>query len=241
MRGIKSGPAVKPRKEAMPTILHVNASPRYAQSNSLRLARHFIDSAQAVAAEGYELETLNLFDDGALPAFGRTAAAAKMAVFSGKEQTSEQMNAWEAAREVFDQFAAADAYVFNIPMWNHGVPYILKQWIDIVTQPGWSFGFDPQSGYRGLMLDKLAVAIHTSGVFTPGVPASFGSDFGTTYFADWLKFIGIQDAIHIRFAPTVLNTDVEGSRRVAEAEVGNAAIEFAGKLDAIGTLQLVSS
>lgn len=122
---------------------------------------------QAAGTESFELETLNLFDDSALPVFGHTAAAAKMAVFSGQDQTPEQMNAWEAARAVFDQFAAADAYVFNIPMWNHGVPYALKQWVDIVTQPGWSFGFDPETGYRGLMEGKHAVAIHTSGVYAP--------------------------------------------------------------------------
>ncbi len=224
----------------MPTILHVNASPRYANSDSLRLARHFIDSVQAAGPETFEVETLNLFDDGALPVFGRTAAAAKMAVFSGQDQTPEQIAAWEAAREVFDQFAAADAYVFNIPMWNNGVPYVLKQWIDIVTQPGWSFGFDPESGYKGLMEDKQALAIHTSGVYYPGIPATFGSDFGTTYFADWLNFVGVEDATHIRFAPTVLNADVEGSRQVAEADLSDAAIEFAGKLSAAGSLQLVN-
>ena len=35
----------------MPTILHINASPRYASSDSLRLARHFIDSVQAAGPE----------------------------------------------------------------------------------------------------------------------------------------------------------------------------------------------
>ncbi|PRB41625.1 FMN-dependent NADH-azoreductase [Arthrobacter sp. MYb23] len=221
----------------MPSILHINASPRYANSDSLRLARHFIDSVQVAAPESFEVETLNLFDDGALPAFGRTAAAAKMAVFTGQDQSPEQLAAWESARAVFDQFAAADAYVFNIPMWNSGVPYVLKQWIDIITQPGWSFGFDPQSGYSGLMEGKHAVAIHTSGVYAPGVPAAFGSDFSSTFFADWLNFVGIQDATHIRFAPTVLNADVDGSRRAAETDVSDAALEFAGKLR---SLELVS-
>jgi FMN-dependent NADH-azoreductase len=224
----------------MPTILHINASPRYANSDSLRLARHFIDSVQAAGQESFELETLDLFSDGALPVFGRTAAAAKMAVFSGQDQTAEQIAAWESARAVFDQFAAADAYVFNIPMWNAGVPYVLKQWIDIVTQPGWCFGFDPENGYRGLMEDKQAVAIHTSGVYSPGVPPTFGSDFSSTFFADWLSFVGIDDATHVRFAPTVVNGDVDGTRKAAEAELTDAALEFAGKLSAVGTLQLVN-
>ncbi|NQD90235.1 flavodoxin family protein [Paenarthrobacter sp. CM16] len=221
----------------MPSILHINASPRYANSDSLRLARHFIDSVQAAATETFELETLNLFDDGALPAFGRTAAAAKMAIFTGQDQTPDQIAAWESARAVFDQFAAADAYVFNIPMWNSGVPYVLKQWIDIITQPGWSFGFDPEKGYTGLMEGKHALAIHSSGVYAPGVPAAFGSDFSSTFFADWLNFVGIEDATHIRFAPTVLNADVDGTRRAAENELSDAALLFAGK---VGALELIS-
>ncbi|MFC8040702.1 FMN-dependent NADH-azoreductase [Paenarthrobacter sp. NPDC057355] len=224
----------------MPSILHINASPRYGNSDSLGLAHHFIEAVQAAASETYELETLNLFDDGALPTFGRVAASAKMAIFTGQEQTPEEIAAWDAARNVFEQFAAADAYVFNIPMWNSGVPYALKQWIDIVTQPGWTFGFHPEQGYSGLMQGKQAVAIHTSGVYAPGVPAVFGSDFSSTYFADWLNFVGIQDAMHVRFAPTVLNADIDGTRRLVEGELSDAALLFAGKLNAGRGLELVS-
>ena len=224
----------------MPTILHVNASPRETHSDSLRLARYALDAIQAAAEERFEVETLNVFDDGALPDFGRTAAAAKMAVFSGQDQTAEQIRAWEAARAVFDQFADADAYVFNIPMWNAGVPYALKQWIDIVTQPGWSFGFDPENGYKGLMEGKQALAIHTSGVYRPGVAPAFGQDFSSTFFADWLNFVGIDDATHVRFAPTVLNTNVDGSRRAAEAELADVASGFAARLTSAGILQLIN-
>jgi FMN-dependent NADH-azoreductase len=224
----------------MPTILHVNASPRGSHSSSLELARTFIDSVRDFSGGGVEVETLNLFDSGALPEFGTTAAAAKMAIFTGQDQSPEQIRAWTAARAVFDQFAAADAYVFNIPMWNSGVPYVLKQWIDVVTQPGWSFGFDPEAGYTGLMTGKQAVAIHTSGVYAPGVPAAFGRDFSSTFFADWLEFVGVRDATHVRFAPTVLNSDPEQARLPAVSELDAAAPAFASTLAAAGVLQPVA-
>lgn len=216
----------------MPTLLHINASPRGTRSDSLRLARHFIAGVQASLDDSVEFETLNLFDAGVLPEFGRSAAAAKMAVFSGQDQTREQIQAWEDARTVFDQFAAADAYVFNIPMWNAGVPYVLKQWIDIVTQPGWSFGFDAATGYRGLIQGKTALAIHTSGVYAPGLPAAFGSDFSSTFVADWLNFVGITDNTHVRFAPSVVNDDADSARRGAEAELSALAAPFASRLNA---------
>jgi FMN-dependent NADH-azoreductase len=226
----------------MPRILHVNASPRGDHSDSLLLARHFISEVQAagggIDGGGFELETLNLFDAGALPEFGTTAAGAKMAVFSGRDQTPEELQAWTDARAVFDRFAAADAYIFNIPMWNAGVPYALKQWIDIITQPGWSFGFDPAAGYTGLLERKQAMAIHTSGVYSPGVPPAFGQDFSSSFFADWLQFVGITEATHVRFAPTVLNHDVDASRRAAEEELSAYAAGFAASLRE-GALQLV--
>lgn len=226
----------------MATILHVNASPRGSRSDSLRLARHFIAAVQDSADDGFDVETLNLFDPGALPAFGLAAAAAKMTVFSGHDQTPEQIQAWEDARAVFDQFAAADAYVFSIPMWNAGVPYALKQWIDIVTQPGWSFRFDPGAGYFGLVEEKKALAIHTSGVYAPGLPPAFGSDFSSPFFTDWLNFVGITDNTHVRMAPSATNTDPDGARRAAEAELRELAGTFAVHLSAgkarAGDLQL---
>ncbi|MFE4469420.1 FMN-dependent NADH-azoreductase [Leifsonia sp. NPDC056824] len=213
----------------MPSILHVNASPRDAQSRSLALAETFL-RALAEHAPAVEVTTLNLFERGALPEFGTAAAHAKMATFTGSEQTEEQRAAWADARAVFEQFANADGYVFNIPMWNAGVPYVLKQWIDIVTQPGWSFGFDPEIGYSGLLAGKKAVAIHTSGVFAPGVPAAFGSDFSVPFFEDWLRFVGVTDADHVRFAPTVLNQDPEETRRAAERRLHALVPDFGAHL-----------
>lgn len=224
----------------MPTILHVNASPRDSRSGSLQLARTFIHSVRAESGSAVTVQTLNLFESGALPEFGSSAAGAKMAVFSGQDQTPEQSRAWDSARAVFEQFASADAYVFNIPMWNSGVPYVLKQWIDVVTQPGWSFGFDPETGYSGLMTGRQAVAIHTSGVYAPGVPAAFGRDFSSTFFADWLEFVGATDSTHVRFAPTVLTADPEDARSKALATPDAAAPAFAAKLAAAGVLQPVA-
>jgi LacI family transcriptional regulator len=34
------------------------------------------------------------------------------------------------------RFLAADRLLFSVPMWNAGIPYVLKQFIDVVSQPG---------------------------------------------------------------------------------------------------------
>ena len=117
----------------MSTLLHVSASPRDALSESRALAAAFLGTHR-LAHPDVVVEELDLFD-GKLPAFGRLAAEAKMAVFGGGQPSAEQQGEWDAARAVFDRFAAADAYLFSVPMWNAGVPYVLKQWIDIISQP----------------------------------------------------------------------------------------------------------
>lgn len=187
-------------------VLHINASPRGANSHSLAVADHFI--AHLSKHREAMVDRIDLFKDN-LPEFGEVATGAKMALFSGREQTAEEVAAWAAVRAVFDRFAAADLYVFNVPIWNNGIPYKLKHLIDLVTQPGWSFGFDPVAGYSGLMKNKKAVIIHASGVWHNDVGENFGSDFSTPVLRDWLNFLGIVDQSDIRVQPTVLTPDVE--------------------------------
>ena len=43
-----------------------------------------------------------------------------MAAFGGGQPSAEQQGEWDAARAVFDRFAAADSYLFSVPMWNAG-------------------------------------------------------------------------------------------------------------------------
>lgn len=207
----------------MSQLLHVNSSPRGGASQSLAIANAFVDAYRARKPES-KVDTLSLFED-SLPEFGTVAAGAKMAVFSGQEQTAEQADLWAQARAVFDRFAAADEYVFNIPMWNAGVPYVLKHWIDVISQPGWAFGFDPAAGYSGLLTGKKALVVYSSGVYAQGVSAAFGVDFHSTFFLDWLRFVGITNVTEIRFDGNVMAADPAGlyAKALAEAEAAAAA------------------
>lgn len=189
----------------MVRLLHVNASPLAENSKSLAVANQYVDEVRRRHPE-VVVDRWDLFDS-RLPDFGVDAASAKMATFFGQDQTDAQKQAWDSAREVFDRFAAADAYLFNIPMWNHGLPYVLKQWIDLITQPGWAFGFDPASGYTGLMQDRTAVVVYACGVYDDGRPATFGTDYLTPYFDDWLRFVGIEDREQVRVFGQVIDPE----------------------------------
>nr|GID89230.1 hypothetical protein Ade03nite_81540 [Actinoplanes derwentensis] len=122
---------------------------------------------------------------------------------------------------MFRRFDAADTYLFSVPMWNAGIPYILKQLIDVISQPGLVFAFDPASGYRGLLRGKRAAIIYTSAVYRPGLPPEFGADFQSPYLEGWLRWAGVTEIHPIRFGPDV--TDPDPARRTAHAQARNVA------------------
>ncbi len=208
----------------MTHLLHISASPRGAASESLAIAEEFLTVVRNVRPE-VEVETFDLWD-GTLPEFGPAAAGAKMAVFAGQAPTGEQAAAWQAAKSTFERFAAADEYLFTVPMWNHGVPYILKQFIDVVSQPGMVFGFDPAAGYTGLLTGKKATVIYTSAVYGAGRPPSFGEDFQQPYLDSWLRWIGIEDITTIEFRPNLATADADAARQQALADARDAAKTF---------------
>jgi FMN-dependent NADH-azoreductase len=208
----------------MATLLHISASPRGAKSESLELADVFLEAFQD-SNPGATVEHWDLWD-GTLPAFGPTATNAKMAIFGGASFDSAQAAAWRGIEAAFHRFDAADRYLFSVPMWNHGVPYILKQFIDVVSQPGLVFGFDPVLGYTGLLRGKKAAVIYTSGVYGPDRGAGFGTDFQAPYFDDWLRWTGISEIESIYFRPNLAVADPEPGRW----EAGNRAREAAKAL-----------
>lgn len=191
-------------------VLHINSSTRSENSQSLLIAQQVITKLKAKYAD-LTVDEFNLFEDN-LPAFDKNAVGAKMALFTGQESNSAEKAAWTKIKEVYDRFESADIYVFNVPLWNNNIPYILKQFIDVVTQPGWSFGFDPNTGYTGLLNGKQAYLIIASGVYYEGIQQNFGSDFATPYLNDWLNFIGVTDIENISISPTVLNQDYEKTK-----------------------------
>lgn len=208
----------------MTRLLHISASPRGEASESLGLATAFLDTYRQ-ANPGVDVEHFDLWD-GTLPEFGPAAAKAKMDVFAGVEPSGEGVAAWAAAKATFARFDAADRYLFSVPMWNSGVPYVLKQFIDVVSQPGMVFGFDPVTGYEGLLTGKKAAVIYTGAVWGDDRGPEFGSDFQKPFFEGWLRWAGIDDITSVRFQPNLAAADVDLARKKAHAAVLDAAGAF---------------
>ena len=207
----------------MTRLLHISASPRSQASESLALADAYV--AAVADRPDVDVEHWDLWD-GSLPGFGPDATAAKMAVFGGDEPTGAAAVEWARAIAAFRRLDAADAYLLSVPMWNGSIPYVLKQLIDVVSQPGMLFGFDAESGYSGLLTGKKAVLVLTSAVYGAGRSASFGIDFQRPYLEWWLNWAGVEDITTIEFRPNLATDQADVLRAAAVDEVREAALKL---------------
>ncbi|WP_288960948.1 NAD(P)H-dependent oxidoreductase [uncultured Sulfitobacter sp.] len=194
----------------MTRILYIAASPRGAMSQSGKLAETYLAARQAAQPE-IRIDRLDLWRAD-LPEFDGDKAAAKMTFFGVGDMDAPRQSAWDQVVAVAARFIEADEYVLSVPMWNGGIPYKLKQYIDIITQPGLLFGFDPEAGYSGLLRGKAARVFYTSGVYAPGAPAKYGTDHHSTYLDWWLDFIGVTEIETVRFQPSLLTADPAGDQ-----------------------------
>jgi FMN-dependent NADH-azoreductase len=163
----------------MTKLLFIQASPRGEQSKSINVAQTYLDALKATNP-ALEVDVLPLWQT-ELPAFDGDKANAKVNVFLGQEQSAVQKTAWDQIVKIASRFIAADRYLFAVPMWNGTVPYRLKQYIDIIHQPDLLFGLKPETGYFGLLENKHATLVLTSGAYADRRPSpAFGVDHQST-------------------------------------------------------------
>lgn len=202
------------RKPAMTKLLYIKASPRGDGSKSAAIAEAYLDAFKA-AYPAASIDTLDLARE-RLPDFDGDKVNAKMSIITGQAHDGAQKTAWDEITAIANRFIAADRYLFAVPMWNGGIPYKLKQYIDLIHQPGLLFGLEPASGYFGLLKNKKAVLALTSGAYGPDMPSpAFGVDHHSTYLRFWLNQAGVSEIEEIRFQPTLLTNDPEGGLNAA--------------------------
>ena len=129
----------------MAKLLHILASPRV-ESYSTRVAKAFLDSYRQ-ARPGDQIEVLDLFQAD-IPPFYAPQAKAKYAVMGGQTPRDEAEAAWKPVIDTINHFKGFDSYVVSSPMWNFGVPYRLKQYIDVIVQPSLTVAFSPRRATR---------------------------------------------------------------------------------------------
>ena len=193
----------------MTKLLYIQASPRGHESQSTQVAESYLAAFRANNPT-LELDTLKVWD-AKLPAFDGNKVAAKMNIITGDSQDTQQQSAWDEVVGIARRFIDADRYVFSVPMWNGGIPYWLKHYIDLIHQPGLLFGLKPDTGYFGLLENKHATLVLTAGAFARHPPSpAFGVDHQSSYLRAWLNQAGVTAIDEVRFQPTVLTSDPRG-------------------------------
>jgi len=208
----------------MPKLLHMICSPR-AQSESSAAGRMFVDLFRNSHAD-WDIDEMDLWHE-PLPEFVGPILNAKYARIDGRGFSNEERDAFAVAERLVMRLALSERLVISTPMWNFSIPYKLKQWIDIISQPGLTFRFDPATGYLPLLGDRPALVIIASGSdFISGMNRG-RVDMATPYLREALRFIGIRSLQFVPVGPTTGPAEpIRSGRDGAYRRLGELAARF---------------
>ncbi len=206
-------------------VLHIIATPRREKSNTLQVSQAFLNSLSALRHD-VEVEVVDLYDFD-LPALAGDNIEAKYTLMVGQPIDKNHEDSWRQIETLIRHFLSADAYVISAPMWNFGIPYALKYYIDCIVQPGYVFGFNEVGMPVPMVLGKKMVCVTArGGDYSPSSPMH-AYDFHEPYLRSIFGFIGITDLQFISLQPT----DISSLREAAFASAMGQARSLASSAD----------
>jgi len=210
----------------MSKVLYIQASPRGKRSHCIAVADAFIETYKQKHSDD-EVMTLNVFES-SIPNFDGLVVQAKYAILHGKSHSKEELQAWSEVEKVIEQFKSADKYVLAVPMWNFSIPYRLKQYIDILVQPGYTFGYSEDAGYQGLVVGKPILVVYARGGEYPVGSETEAFDLQTKYIELIFGFIGFENIRSVVVEPTLQGGPEVAAekRRQAVDKVQEIAVAF---------------
>ncbi|ADQ07494.1 NAD(P)H dehydrogenase (quinone) [Caldicellulosiruptor hydrothermalis 108] len=167
----------------MAKLLYIKANPKSDQSSrTFIISEHFIKVYKEFHPND-QIITLDLYKEG----IHFLSQEDINDIFAPKTEASKHHPILKYAY----QFADADKYVFAAPMWNLGIPAILKAYIDYITVSGITFKYTEQ-GAVGLLRGKKAVHIMATGGEYKTPPFS-DFEMANRYLKTILGFMGVED------------------------------------------------
>jgi FMN-dependent NADH-azoreductase len=166
----------------MSKVLYIKANPKKdEQSRTFRIANAFVEAYKQHHPDD-EIITLDLYKEGI------DFLREKDVIAHSGESIDEKSN---PTLKYAYQFCNADKYIFAEPLWNLGIPAILKAYFDYVSVAGITFKYT-ESGPVGLCAGKKAVNISTQGGdYSHGFAAEL--ELGNRYIKTILGLFGITD------------------------------------------------
>ena len=182
----------------MKKLLHIISTPRGDESRTLKVSGYFLKELKnKYPACG--VDTLNLFKE-TIPPLTLKAVDGKYVLLSGKDLSGSLKEAWRDIENHITRFLSADAYLISTPMWNFGIPYILKHYIDIIVQPKYLFRYTDK-GSEGLAKNrKMAIVTSRGGDYSASSPFH-AYDYQEPYLRAIFGLVGIADIVFINAQP----------------------------------------
>jgi len=169
----------------MPTLLAIEASPRFESSTSRKLTAVFVEKWRA-ASPGRSVIVRDLV---------KTVLPFVDAPWIGGAFTPPEAHSPESAAaikvsdDLVAELKAADRIVIGTPMYNFAIPAVLKAYIDHIVRVGVTVSADN----KGLLTGKSAdIILASGGDFSPGSPVEKYNQ-ASGYLRQVLAWIGITD------------------------------------------------
>jgi FMN-dependent NADH-azoreductase len=168
----------------MNTLLQINASMHSGQGQSSLLASRFVEKWRKANPGGRVI----LRDLASNPVPHLTAERFGAFLAAPAQRSAEQSAFVAESDELISELEAADIVVIGLPMYNFGIPSMLKAWIDHVARAGKTFRYT-EKGPVGLLADRPVYLFAARGGQYAGTPR----DTQTAYMTHFLNFVGIRN------------------------------------------------
>ena len=105
-----------------------------------------------------------------------------------KDQTEHHKKMFELSDTLVQELKESDIIIISAPIYNYGPPATLKAWADLAARVDETFRFKPNGRREGLLKNKRAYLVITSG----GTKLNSNEDFLTPWLKFILNFFGIE-------------------------------------------------
>ena len=134
-----------------------------------------------------------------------------------KDQNENHKKMFELSNQLVKELKESDIIIISAPIYNYGPPATLKAWSDLAARIGETFKFKSNGRREGLLKNKKAYLVITSG----GTKLNSKEDFLTPWLKYILNFFGVEKVEVISADQMAL--DYEKSIKDAEEQIHNLA------------------
>ncbi|MDA9698514.1 NAD(P)H-dependent oxidoreductase [Candidatus Pelagibacter sp.] len=189
-------------------IYQIDSSARKEGSTSRALAKKLLEKIKSPDDEILYRD----LDDEMVFVSGLTESGMKI---DKKDQTEHHKKMFELSDKLVKELKQSDIIIISAPIYNYGPPATLKAWSDLAARVGETFKFRPDGRREGLLKNKKAYLVITSG----GTKLNSKEDFLTPWLKFILNFFGIEEIKTI--CADQMSLDYEKSIRDAEEQIKN--------------------